>query len=152
MPLANSYVLRRHCRRLAFFLPRFACTGPGEMHLHPGAQDPVRSSEHRSAAHSPRILAPRRSPFRHLLPWCSHPSPASPGRSASPRPGLPAASASLPLPFCRSPHGDPQAPAPHALTQDGPLDAGEEHPQYLPREARRLGLTQISWACRPQAR
>ena len=29
MPLANSCVLRRHCRRLAFFLPCFACTGPG---------------------------------------------------------------------------------------------------------------------------
>ena len=96
MPLANSCVLRRHCRRLAFFLPCFACTGPGDMHSHPGAQDPVRSSERRPAAHSPPILAPPRSPFRRLLPWCSHPPPASPGSSASPRPGLPTTSASLP--------------------------------------------------------
>ncbi|CAI9171890.1 unnamed protein product [Rangifer tarandus platyrhynchus] len=41
----------------------------------------------------------------------------------------PSSRLSLPSPpFCRSPPGDPQAPLPRALTQDGPLNAGEEHP------------------------
>ena len=105
-------MLRRHCKLLAFFLPRFACTGPGEMHLHPGAQDPVRSSQRWAGAHSPPILGPPRSPFRRLLPWCSHPSPASPGRSASPRPRLPAASVSLPLPSVGAHLATPRPPRP----------------------------------------
>ena len=41
----------------------------------------------------------------------------------------PSSRLSLPSPpFGRNPPGDPQTPAPRALTQDGPLDAGEEHP------------------------
>lgn len=97
-----------------FPFPVSRVPAPGGMHLHPGAQDPVRSSERRPGAHSPPILGPPRSPFRRLLPWCSRPSPASPGRSASPRPGLPAASASLPLPSVGAHLATPRPRAPRS--------------------------------------
>ena len=148
MPLANSCVLRRHCRRLAFFLPCFACTGPGRCTYTPAPRT-------RSGPASAGLLR------THLRFWLrrAHRSGASfQGvrihlqrlQDEAPRLGL--AFQPPQPPFCRSPHGDLQAPAPRALTQDGPLDAGEEHPQHLPRAARRLGLTRSSWACRPQAR
>lgn len=110
-------MLRRHCKLLAFFLPRFACTGPGGMPLHPGAQDPVLSSEKQarcaltsdSGSAALTLQAPPSVVFASI-------SSVS-GRSASPRPPFPS--------LLSEPTWRP--PGPRAL-RPGPLDAGEHPP------------------------